>query len=322
MNRTTRINSNFAVCALLFASAAALGGQAASNSDSYEGVSNPPANDEIVVTTISQAKPPAGKPVIQTSTQTTGTQTQTGTQAASVASSRDDAAVPGNDDGIVQGTPQVAATTQPTLSERTQVADADGDIVHPRKLGPGELGEGTVINVRLLNRLSTATSEKGEAFRTQVASDVLRDGQVLIPAGSEIDGRVVEVSSGRVGSSGTMHLRPETIILSNGSRFHLHAETTGTNGSRARVEEEGGIRAESRIKRDSIEYGGAVGAGAATGAVVGGPVGALTGSLIGAGVVTAHLLVSHPQAVLETGTMIQFTLSEPLRMVSETRAEN
>jgi hypothetical protein len=316
MNRTTRMNSNFAVCALLFASAAALSGQTASNSDPYEGTSNPPANDEIVVTTISQAKPPAGKPAIQTASRT-----QTGTQTTSATSSSDEA-VTGNDDGIVHGAPQVAVPAQPALSERTQAADADGDIVHPRKLAPGELGEGTVINVRLLNRLSTATSEKGEAFRTQVATDVLRDGQVLIPAGSEIDGRVVEVSSGRVGSSGTMHLRPETIILSDGSRFQLHAETTGTTGSKARVEEEGGIRAESRIKRDSLEYGGAVGAGATTGAVLGGPVGALTGSLIGAGVVTAHLLVSHPQAVLETGTMIQFTLSESLRMVSETRAEN
>jgi multisubunit Na+/H+ antiporter MnhB subunit len=45
-----------------------------------------------------------------------------------------------------------------------------------------------------------------------------------------------------------------------------------------------------------------------------GPVGALTGGLIGAGVVTAHLLVNHPQATLEPGTALEFTLSEPLQM--------
>jgi len=31
-------------------------------------------------------------------------------------------------------------------------------------------------------------------------------------------------------------------------------------------------------------------------------------------VVTAHLLVSHPQATLEPGTTLEFTLSEPLQM--------
>jgi uncharacterized membrane protein len=80
------------------------------------------------------------------------------------------------------------------------------------------------------------------------------------------------------------------------------------------------------LKRDGIEYGGAVGAGAATGAatgaVLGGPVGALTGSLVGAGVVTAHLLVSHPQATLEAGTTLLFTLTEPLSLVPSGKSGN
>ena len=50
---------------------------------------------------------------------------------------------------------------------------------------------------------------------------------------------------------------------------------------------------------------------------MGGPVGALTGSLIGAGVVTVHLLVSHPQAVLEPGTTLLFTTSERMNLVRE-----
>jgi hypothetical protein len=41
-------------------------------------------------------------------------------------------------------------------------------------------------------------------------------------------------------------------------------------------------------------------------------VGALTGSLVGAGLVTVHLLADHPQATLESGTALQFTLTEPL----------
>jgi hypothetical protein len=55
---------------------------------------------------------------------------------------------------------------------------------------------------------------------------------------------------------------------------------------------------------------------------MGGPVGALTGGLIGAGVVTTHLLVSHPQATLEPGTMLLFTLTEPLQMTPPNMSGN
>jgi len=58
--------------------------------------------------------------------------------------------------------------------------------------------------------------------------------------------------------------------------------------------------------------------GAVTGAVLGGPGGALAGGIIGAGVITVHLLVDHPQATLEDGTVLLFTLSEPLNLVPAT----
>ena len=119
-----------------------------------------------------------------------------------------------------------------------------------------------------------------------------------------------------------MRLQPETVILPNGSRYSLRAEVMGTPGSRTRVGSEGTILPGSRLKRNSIEYSGAVGGGAITGAVIAGPVGALTGGLIGAGVVTAHLLVSHPQATLEPGTVLVFSLSESLLMAPEAAGGN
>jgi hypothetical protein len=111
-----------------------------------------------------------------------------------------------------------------------------------------------------------------------------------------------------------MYLRPETVILADGTRYQLRATVTGTPGARSKVGSEGAILPASRLKRDGIEYGGAVGAGATTGAILGGPVGALAGTMVGAGVITVHLLVSHPQATLEPGTAMLFTLTEPLQM--------
>jgi hypothetical protein len=197
---------------------------------------------------------------------------------------------------------------------RPVVADPDGDIVHPRAARPGELLEGSTIRVKLMDRLSSTESEKGEQFHGQVAYDVLQDGRVLIPAGSGIEGRVTEVSSGHFGGHGSFRLKPEAVILPDGSRYQLHAETTGTPGSKTRIGSEGSINAGSRKKKDAIEYGAVMGTGAITGAVLGGPVGALTGTLVGAGIVTTHIMVNHPQATLEPGSMLLFTLTEPMNL--------
>jgi hypothetical protein len=47
-------------------------------------------------------------------------------------------------------------------------------------------------------------------------------------------------------------------------------------------------------------------------------VGALAGSLVGAGVVTTHLMVDHPQATLEPGSTLLFTLTEPMNLTPAT----
>jgi hypothetical protein len=297
----------------------------------YQGVSRPPADDSITTSNPPQAKPPAGTPMPQPLAQPlNGAQPQqpayqnypANPGAPQQRMSNSSAAVAmgdprdGTDDGLVGVAPN---PQDPRLAMRSDnpVADPDGDIVHPEALRPGMLAEGTMIRVRLIDRLSTATSEKGEPFRTRVASDVVRDGEVLIPAGSEIDGRVADVSRGHAGGYGTIRLAPEVVILPDGVRMRLSADVTSTPGSHTHVIGEGTIRPDSRLKRDGIEYGGAVGAGVVTGAIVGGPVGAAAGGLVGAGVITVHLLVDHPQATLDEGTSMMFMLTQPLDLVRD-----
>ena len=351
--RLVRMNRSIPVLALLgpalalfVAAPAALSAQDASqaspqqDSSPYQGVSKPPADDVIITTSIPVAKPPAGQPMnTQPSPQQAAPLAYSDPAAASAPipangqgepqpTSVDPSvnypapqAVDGTDDGIVRVAPS-NPQAPPALNQRTYPTDPDGDIVHVRPLRPGELQEGTSIQVHLLDRLSTSETEKGEPFRSSVAYDVLQGGQVLIPAGSEIDGKVVDVSRGHTGGHGTMRLQPESVTLPNGTRFTLHAEVTGTRGSHTRVGDEGTIRPDSRVKRDSIEYGGAVGTGVVVGAVVGGPAGALTGGLIGAGAVTVHLLVNHPQATLDSGTLLVFQLTDSLYLAPEGMSGN
>lgn len=227
----------------------------------------------------------------------------------------------GTDDGIVIVTPGPGDAT-PMLNERPSVPDPDSDIVHPAALGPGQLSEGAMIRVRLLDELSSTNSAKGDVFRSRVASDVLEGGKVVIPAGSEIDGRIASVSTGHFGGQGTMMLQPDMVILPDGSSYKLHAIVTQTPGSNANVRSEGIIEPGSTLKHDSILYGGVIGGGAVTGAFIGGPVGALAGGIVGAGVATTHLLVSHPQVKLDAGSVLILSLSEPMQMVQTSVARS
>jgi hypothetical protein len=257
---------------------------------------------------------PAAEPQAQTHTQT-GPRSLDGSLYTIPANGAD-----GTDDGIVQVAPDTSAA--PALNQRPAANDPDSDIVHPGPLPPGTLGEGAVIRVRLMDRLSTAMSQSGDEFRTRVVSDVIQDGQTLIPAGSEIDGKVAAVSSGHFGGHGSMRLQPETVILADGSRYHLFAQITGAPGSNDRVGGEGDVTPGSRMKKVGIEYGGATGAGVVTGAIIGGPGGALAGGIIGASVITVHLLMDHPQATLDNGAVLLFTLDEPLHLVPAAQTGN
>jgi hypothetical protein len=266
----------------------------------YQGTSSPPP-DETIITDTDQAPPPAkpsaAHPMVTPDANQAVQPPSAVTAAPSTAAAPATSALPSD------------LTTGPAIA-----SDPDGDIVHPAPLGPGEIGEGTMIRVRLLNDLSSSFSEKGEAFRSRVATDVLASGNVVIPAGSEISGKVVKTSTGHFAGRGSLLLKPDTVTLPSGQSYRLHAVVSGAPATHTRVNNEGMITADSRKLRAGIEYGGAVGTGAVAGASLGGPVGALAGSLIGAGLVTTHLLVSHPQAHLDTGDVLMLTVTERVHL--------
>ena len=308
------MNRPILACVFFALATTVLVAQDASQSSPYQGTSNPPPDDTI--TTSEQPapipKPPAGHPAQQ---QAPAAATLIQPAPQSMAARQDNSPVPrsygdGTDEGIVG----IAAST-PTLATRAYASDPDGDIVHPAALPPGTLGEGTQIRVRLIDEVSSSFSEQGEPFRSRVATDVLQDGKVVIPAGAEIDGRVAQVAKGRFGGHGSILLEPETVTLENGSRFELHAVVDSTPGSNLRVGPEGVITPGSRLKKDGYEYAGVGGGGMVVGAILGGPAGMLAGGLIGAGLVTTHLLVNHPQANVEAGSYLMLTLTGQVQLV-------
>lgn len=293
------MNRPIIACAFFALAATALMAQDASQSSPYQGTSNPPPDDTIIT---SEQEPPVAKPSPAHPMQQ---------------------ATPSTINPAPSTTPKAdTLAPPPVLNTRAGSYDPDSDIVHPAPLPPGTLGEGTLIRIKLLDELSSNLSEKGQPFHSRVATDVLQDGQVVIPAGAEIDGRVADISTGHFAGHGSILLEPETVTLENGSKFKLHAMVASTPGTNARVNSEGLITPGSRLKRDGIEYAGVGGGGMIVGAALGGPAGMLAGGLVGAGVVTAHLLQSHPQTTLEAGSYLMLTVTEQVQLVPATPQGN
>jgi hypothetical protein len=193
---------------------------------------------------------------------------------------------------------------------------AGDDIVSAIPSSPNDLAEGTNIRVKLTDSLSTRNTTAGAPFKGEVTKDVYKDGRIIIPAGSELRGRVIAVSQGHhFGPAATLRLRPDVVILPDGTAYHLYGQVAGSEAPGTRTDSEGGIQPKSHLVKNAAEYGIGAGGGALMGAHFGGPTGALIGAGIGAGVVTAHLLMQHPDAaVLPEGAMVTFSLTEPMAL--------
>ncbi len=217
------------------------------------------------------------------------------------------------DYGIVTAVPAQQADG---ASLHTRGWNPNDDIVSYVPSGPNELASGTNLTVRLSEKLSTNDAQRGQTFRGVVARNVYKDGRIIIPAGSGIRGRVVEVSQGHhIGPHATLRLRPEEIILPDGTAYHIDAEAVQSLASGTRTNVEGGIEATHHYGKDAIEYSAGAGVGAVAGAEIAGPVGAGVGSVVGAGLVSAHMLIGHPEAAnLPQGSLLVFSLTEPMAM--------
>ncbi|HVJ09846.1 MAG TPA: hypothetical protein VM554_15820 [Acidisarcina sp.] len=290
--------------------AQAAGAQNHAKPSPYEGTSQPPANDTIV------ASPDT--PVLQTRrapAPVAAAAVPTPAPAASVQPAKP-AVNPDADivndvprDRVASATP--AATLEPSIYERS--TNPDADIVHVAPERPGELESGTLLRVRLQQALSTSTTHVGDPFTAIVMAPVSQAGKVIIPMGSEVRGRVVSVHAGKtLRNKPTIRLRPDVVMMPDGSRYMLHAEVLQTESRGLKAGSEGTITTKSQLKKDAVEYGLGTGAGAVVGAEFAGGTGALVGGAIGAGIITVHMLMQNHQAQLPKDSVLIFGLTEPM----------
>lgn len=283
----------------------------------YSGVSHPPpdstiqADEDTTPAPAPSRKPSAAIPM---------------TSAAPAAPAVDSAAAPepavaASPTHLLDNTDYGIVTAVPTQQAggaalQTRGWNPNDDIVNYVPSDPNELAAGTNFTIRLSDALSTDVAHRGETFRGVVARNVYKDGRVIIPAGSGIRGRIVQVSQGHhVGPHATLRLRPDEIILPDGTMYRIDAVAVQSLAPGTRTNQEGGIEATHHYAKDAVEYGAGSGVGAVAGAEIAGPVGAGVGAIAGAGLVSAHMLMGHPEAAsLAEGSMLVFSLTEPMSM--------
>jgi hypothetical protein len=177
----------------------------------------------------------------------------------------------------------------------------------------GELREGTLLRTKMISTLSTESTVTGSRFTAEVTEPIERNGRVIIPVGSILEGRVTEVHGGkRISGGALLHLETSNVTLPDGTHYIVHAQVIDTGKSDFNVSDEGTLKKKGNVKETLMVMGGVTGAGAASGAMIGGGVGAAVGAGIGAGVSTVIWFKQDRQATLPKDVQLVFSLTVPM----------
>jgi hypothetical protein len=162
---------------------------------------------------------------------------------------------------------------------------------------------GTTLSVRLVDAIDSETAQQGQSFRGTLNSPLAVEGDVVIPAGYDVEGHVVAVqSAGKFAGKSLLTLQLDRI--SAGGKFY--------NIQTDQYHREGSSRGKNTAEK--------VGAGAAIGAIIGGlagggkgaGIGAAAGGGLGGGVQAA---TKGQQIKLPSETVLTFTLQGPLTVI-------
>lgn len=162
--------------------------------------------------------------------------------------------------------------------------------------------EGTIIEVRLDQTLSSEDQKTGDTFEALLDRDISAEGTIAIPHGSRVVGKLLSVQdAGKVKGRARMVLQLDKVYI-NDHPYPLETNTIT-------------IEAEGSKGHDSKTIGALAGLGAIIGAIAGGGKGAALGGLIGGGTATAGVLLTKGKAVkLEKEQLFSFRLDKDVRI--------
>ncbi len=169
---------------------------------------------------------------------------------------------------------------------------------------------GTTVPIRITEALSSKTATDGQPFNGVVTAEVVRDGVVIIPAGSAVSGRVVTAKD-----AGHFKGHSELSVELTGVRRHGTLLPISTEAY--------SVEGKNRGTNSAEKIGGGAAVGAVLGGIFGGGKGAGIGALAGGGGGTVLQGVTRGQQVeIASESVIRFHLSRPLTVRSAEKPSN
>ena len=207
---------------------------------------------------------------------------------------------------------------KPSLRRRSR-----SKVVRPTVIRPTEpavvyynVNTGQVFRVRLNQTITSETARIGDQFTTTVVDPVYASGIEVVPAGSEIVGRVVTVNrAARQSKAGSMGVHFVSLRLPTGITRAINGDLTDIDATEVNADNEGEVSGRSAVKRNVVFIGGGAATGALIGAIAGGGKGAGIGAIVGGGLGAAGAVFSKGhEAVVKSGTEFGVVLNQTLSL--------
>ncbi len=169
------------------------------------------------------------------------------------------------------------------------------------------LPAGTTLPVRVTQTLDSATAQPGDTFSGAIATDIVQDGMLLIPRGSNVNGRVTEVHEAAHFKGSALLTVELTSVTSHGERISLSTQPYTVQGK-------------GRGENTAVKTGVGAAAGAVLGGIFGGGKGAAIGAAAGGGTGAGVNAVTRGQQVqIPSESVVRFTTTNSLAVRTSTR---
>ncbi len=186
----------------------------------------------------------------------------------------------------------------------------------PPAVPPVKVPAGTKIPLTLKQGINTKSAKPGDPVYAQTAFPITQNDQIVIPAGTFVQGEVRQVvRPGRVKGRAELQMSFTSMIFPNGYTVMLPGAVQGTPGSadNSVKGKEGTIEGGSSKGKDAGTIVGDTIPGAGIGAIAGGGKGAAIGGAAGGVLGLATVLLTRgPEVQLSTGDSIEMVLESSL----------
>jgi len=168
------------------------------------------------------------------------------------------------------------------------------------------IAAGTLLNVRLVEGLSSDRNQPGDTFSATLDQPLVVDGFVIAERGARLEGRVLESEkAGRVKGLSHLAIALTKLRTADGQNLAIQTDTFSKEGPTSK-------------KEDVTRGAAATAIGAAIGAIAGGGKGAAIGAGVGAAAGVGGAMATRGKpSVLPSETRLNFRLSEPITVTEK-----